>query len=119
LSRHISETFLRREGRRTYITSAAYLELVRSYGCLMGAKQEEIMDAKLKYLDGLNKLIFAAEQVRYFELAVIRIWCLLLRVMMGAGNRNNQHYSLTVPLLYSIYWLLHVSAVACHHQGVY
>jgi hypothetical protein len=22
-----------------------------------------------------------------------------------------------VPLLYSIYWLLHVSAVACHHQG--
>jgi hypothetical protein len=21
------------------------------------------------------------------------------------------------PLLYSIYWLLHVSAVACHHQG--
>jgi hypothetical protein len=22
-----------------------------------------------------------------------------------------------VPLLYSIYWLLHVSAVVCHHQG--
>jgi hypothetical protein len=32
-------------------------------------------------------------------------------------SRNNQHYALTVPLLYSIYWLLHVSAVACHHQG--
>jgi hypothetical protein len=22
-----------------------------------------------------------------------------------------------LPLLYSTYWLLHVSAVACHHQG--
>jgi hypothetical protein len=32
-------------------------------------------------------------------------------------SRNNQHYALIVPLLYSIYWLLHVSAVACHHQG--
>jgi hypothetical protein len=30
---------------------------------------------------------------------------------------NDQQYALIVPLLYSIYWLLHVSAVACHHQG--
>jgi hypothetical protein len=28
-------------------------------------------------------------------------------------SRNNQHYALITPLLYSIYWLLHVSAVAC------
>jgi hypothetical protein len=27
-------------------------------------------------------------------------------------SRNNQHYALFVPLLYSIYWPLHVSAVA-------
>jgi hypothetical protein len=31
--------------------------------------------------------------------------------------KNNQQYALIVPLLYSIYWHLHVSAVACHHQG--
>jgi hypothetical protein len=32
-------------------------------------------------------------------------------------SRNNQHYALicTTPLF--IYWLLHVSAVVCHHQG--
>jgi hypothetical protein len=30
---------------------------------------------------------------------------------------NNMHWF--VPLLYSIYWLLHVSAVACHHQGAF
>jgi hypothetical protein len=28
---------------------------------------------------------------------------------------NNMHRF--VPLLYSIYWLLRVSAVACYHQG--
>jgi hypothetical protein len=31
--------------------------------------------------------------------------------------RRDQHYALIVPLLYSTYWLLHVSAVVCHHQG--
>jgi hypothetical protein len=30
-----------------------------------------------------------------------------------------QHYALIVSLLYSTCWLLHVSAVACHHQGAY
>jgi hypothetical protein len=37
----------------------------------------------------------------------------------SVGSRNDQQYALTVPLLYSIYWLLHVSAVACHPQGAY
>jgi hypothetical protein len=30
---------------------------------------------------------------------------------------NNQHMHWIIPLLYSIYRLLHVSAVVCHHQG--
>jgi len=85
LSRHLAETFSRREGRKTYVTSAAYLELVRSYTSLMPVKQQEIMAAKLRYLGGLNKLMFAAEQVRYFVSAVSRIWCLLATVMMDVG----------------------------------
>jgi hypothetical protein len=32
-------------------------------------------------------------------------------------SRNNQHTRIIVTLLYSIYRLLHVSAVVCHHQG--
>jgi hypothetical protein len=32
-------------------------------------------------------------------------------------SRNDQQYALIVPILYYIYWLLHVSAVACNHQG--
>jgi hypothetical protein len=51
----------------------------------MSVKQEEIMAAKLRYLGGLNKLMFAAEQVRQFVSAVSRIWCLLVSVMMDAG----------------------------------
>jgi hypothetical protein len=34
-------------------------------------------------------------------------------------SRNDQQYALTAPLPHSIYWLLHVLAVACHHQGAY
>jgi len=85
LSRRFAETYLRRGGRKTYVTSAAYLELVRSYKCLMSVKQEEITAAKLRYLGGLNKLMYAAEQVRYFVSAVSRIWCLLMTIMMDAG----------------------------------
>jgi hypothetical protein len=32
-------------------------------------------------------------------------------------SRNDQQYALILPLLYFIYWLLHVSTIACHHQG--
>jgi hypothetical protein len=51
----------------------------------MRVKQEELMATKLRYLGGLNKLMFAAEQVRYFLSAVSRMLCLLVTVMMDAG----------------------------------
>jgi dynein heavy chain len=60
----MSDTFFTQEGRKTYITSAAYLELIRSYIELTNAKQDEIMEAKLRYLGGIDRLLFAAEQVR-------------------------------------------------------
>jgi hypothetical protein len=34
-------------------------------------------------------------------------------------SKNDQQYALIVPLLHSIYCLVHISAVACHHQGAY
>jgi hypothetical protein len=33
--------------------------------------------------------------------------------------RRDQKYAVIVKFLYSTYWLLHVSAVACHYQGAY
>jgi dynein heavy chain len=62
----VSDAFLAQEGRKTYVTSAAYLELIQSFTDLTNAKQEEIMKAKLRYMGGLDKLLFAAEQVRQF-----------------------------------------------------
>jgi hypothetical protein len=40
-----------------------------------------------------------------------------VQILFYNSSRNYQQYSLIVPLLYFISWLLHVSAVACHHQG--
>jgi hypothetical protein len=45
--------------------------------------------------------------------SLIFIPCIIRRI------RRDQQYALIVSLLYSTYWLLHVSAVACHHQGAY
>jgi hypothetical protein len=36
-------------------------------------------------------------------------------VLVVVEITNTMHWF--VPLLYSLYWLLHISAVACHHQG--
>jgi hypothetical protein len=33
--------------------------------------------------------------------------------------RRDQQYAPIIPLLYAMYWLLHVLAAACHHQGAY
>jgi hypothetical protein len=38
-----------------------------------------------------------------------QVWHIVVEII------NTIHWF--VPLLYSMYWLLHVSAVACHHQG--
>jgi hypothetical protein len=37
--------------------------------------------------------------------------CIIRRI------RNDQQYALICNTIYFMYWLLHVSAVACHHQG--
>jgi hypothetical protein len=44
---------------------------------------------------------------------VLFVPCIIRRI------RRDQQYALISPLLYSIYWFQHVSAVACHHQGAY
>jgi hypothetical protein len=44
-----------------------------------------------------------------------RISLLYELVYILVETTNNMHWF--IPLLYSMYWLLHVSAVACHHQG--
>lgn len=67
-SRQICALFYEKYGRKTYITSASYLDLIKSYQSLMKRKQEELTLAKFRYLNGLDKLAFAAEQVAVMQL---------------------------------------------------
>lgn len=49
--------------RHTYITSASYLDLIKAYTDCTNRKQKEIMEAKMRYVSGLQELEFATLQV--------------------------------------------------------
>lgn len=69
-ARKISDGFYRHFGRKTYITSASYLDLIISYQLLTNKKQKDIMKAKHRYLNGLKKLDFAAQQVTEMQISL-------------------------------------------------
>lgn len=47
----------------TYVTSASYLELIKSFTDLTNLKQNELMTAKGRYVGGLEKLYYAAVSI--------------------------------------------------------
>ena len=51
-------------GRHNYVTPTSYLELISSFKTLLGNKRNEVMKMKKRYEVGLEKLAFAASQVR-------------------------------------------------------
>jgi hypothetical protein len=61
---------------------------------------------------------FSKENTRMLDMRVAVLVPIVSQINMKSGSsRNDKQYALAVPLLYSIYWLLHVSALACHHYG--
>uniref|UniRef100_A0AAR5PYC5 AAA+ ATPase domain-containing protein n=1 Tax=Dendroctonus ponderosae TaxID=77166 RepID=A0AAR5PYC5_DENPD len=56
----VSDEFFEKTGRKTYITSASYLELIKSFTLLTNKKQNELTAAKNRYLGGLEKLYYAS-----------------------------------------------------------
>lgn len=64
----LSEDFFHQLGRKNYVTPTSYLELIGSFRNLISSKQEETMKAKRRYLNGLEKLAFAAEQVAMMQI---------------------------------------------------
>lgn len=64
----MSDQFLKETGRVTYFTSACYLELIKSFATLIGQKQEEILNNKMRYLVGLDRLKDAAETVAEMQI---------------------------------------------------
>ncbi|RZF35242.1 hypothetical protein LSTR_LSTR009366 [Laodelphax striatellus] len=62
-TRHQAEEFFLNTGRKTYITSGSYLNLIRLYTNLFDVKQKEVLEAKMRYIIGLDSLQFAADQI--------------------------------------------------------
>lgn len=63
----IKHEFYRNTGRIIYVTSASYLELIKSFTKVMDLKQKEVMDNKMRYIIGLQKLDLAAEAVSVMQ----------------------------------------------------
>lgn len=63
-------TFIRfyvKLGRKTYVTPTSYLQLISGFKNLISNKQNEIMSAKRRYVNGLEKLAFAESQVSIMQ----------------------------------------------------
>ncbi|CAB3257081.1 unnamed protein product [Arctia plantaginis] len=63
----VSADFYNNYGRKTYITSASYLHLIKLFTTLTNIKQRELRAAKLIYTNGLDKLGQAAEAVTIMQ----------------------------------------------------
>ena len=59
----LSEKFYQKLGRKTYVTPTSYLQSISGFKDLISTKQMEIMAAKRRYVNGLEKLAFAESQV--------------------------------------------------------
>lgn len=66
-ARVVSTDFYNQFGRKTYITSASYLDLIKSFTTLTNKKQRELRAAKLRYTNGLDKLGQAADAVAIMQ----------------------------------------------------
>jgi len=65
--RRLSLEFYSTTRRRTYITSASYLDLIKAYTNCTNLKQKEIMEEKMRYVGGLEELESATVQVNQMK----------------------------------------------------
>ncbi|XP_058067045.1 dynein axonemal heavy chain 12 [Anopheles bellator] len=68
IARDVAAEFTAETGRITYVTSASYLELIKSFRNLTQHHQTEITNNKLRYLGGLDKLSAAADAVSKMQI---------------------------------------------------
>lgn len=59
----LSEQFLTRLGRHNYVTPTSYLEMISTFQSILTRKRTETLQAKSRYLTGLQQLEIAAEQI--------------------------------------------------------
>ena len=61
----LSDKFMNALKRKNYVTPTSYLELIVAFKQNLEKKRLEVSQARMRYVVGLDKLAFAAEQVRY------------------------------------------------------
>ena len=85
-------------GRHNYVTATSYLELIASFRQLLTKRRQAVMEAKQRYVNGLDKLAFAESQVNLRS--------------CSSGNIRNMRYNLLriryVPgtMLYTLFAVL-------------
>ena len=62
--RTLSEKYFSILRRHNYVTPTSYLELILTFKKLLGTKRNEILTLKQRYTTGLERLEFAASQVK-------------------------------------------------------
>lgn len=63
----LSESYFANLKRRNYVTPTSYLELIVAFKQNLAVKRVEVFEARKRYLVGLEKLAFAAEQVNTMQ----------------------------------------------------
>ena len=59
----LAKQFLSELGRYVYVTPTSYIELIMTFKKVIQGKKEDTMNARLRYLGGLEKLAFASGEV--------------------------------------------------------
>ncbi len=62
-SADLSRRFYAKMGRQTYVTPTSYLQLIAGFMNIITMKQDQVMNAKNRYVNGLEKLAYAESQV--------------------------------------------------------
>lgn len=60
----LSERYYSQLRRHNYVTPTSYLELILTFKALLSSKRSEVNELRNRYIVGLQKLDFAASQVR-------------------------------------------------------
>nr|XP_012154186.1 PREDICTED: dynein heavy chain 12, axonemal isoform X1 [Megachile rotundata] len=72
-AKDVSARFFNATGRKTYVTTAGFLDLIRTYAELMEEKQQELRLARDRYINGLDKLEFAAQQIGQMKITLSQL----------------------------------------------
>lgn len=71
LVRDLSVRYRVEMGRHFYVTPTSYLELISTFRGLLNSQRTEVMDAKVRYDNGLDKIFSTQEQVDVMQRELI------------------------------------------------